>query len=230
MEEEYQKKVMENIGGVLSRIHKLSGGRKVKLLFATKTVPAEVINGLPGEILIGENKVQELEEKYPLLRKDGITVHFIGHLQTNKVKKIIDKVSMIHSLDSLGLAEEISHRAEQKGIVMPCLVEINIAHEPDKGGVFPAAPEHKFYAGANFTKGRWSVTTGLQYIAGLYTAVGDNPRQEDFALWNLRGTFRACKWLNVWARGENLLAQKYEINAGYPMPRATFMGGIHINI
>ena len=94
----------------------------------------------------------------------------------------------------------------------------------------PAAPEHKFYAGANFTKGRWSVTTGLQYIAGLYTAVGDNPRQEDFALWNLRGTFRACKWLNVWARGENLLAQKYEINAGYPMPRATFMGGIHINI
>ena len=94
----------------------------------------------------------------------------------------------------------------------------------------PAAPEHKFYAGANFTKGRWSVTTGLQYIAGLYTAVGDNPRQEDFALWNLRGTFRACKWLNVWARGENLLAQKYEMNAGYPMPRATFMGGIHRNI
>ena len=93
-----------------------------------------------------------------------------------------------------------------------------------------AAPEHKFYAGANFTKGRWSVSTGLQYIAGLYTAVGDNPQQEDFVLWNLRGSFRICKWLNIWVRGENLLAQKYEINAGYPMPRATVTGGFNINI
>lgn len=93
-----------------------------------------------------------------------------------------------------------------------------------------AAPEHKLYAGANFTKGRWSVSTGLQYIAGLYTAVGDNPQQENFVLWNLRGSFRICKWLNIWVRGENLLAQKYEINAGYPMPRATVMGGFNINI
>ena len=93
-----------------------------------------------------------------------------------------------------------------------------------------AAPEHKLYAGANFTKGRWSVSTGLQYIAGLYTAVGDNPQQENFVLWNLRGSFRICKWLNIWVRGENLLAQKYEINAGYPMPRATVMGGFNVNI
>ena len=93
-----------------------------------------------------------------------------------------------------------------------------------------AAPEHKLYSGANFTKGRWSVSTGLQYIAGLYTAVGDNPQQENFVLWNLRGSFRICKWLNIWVRGENLLAQKYEINAGYPMPRATVMGGFNINI
>lgn len=92
-----------------------------------------------------------------------------------------------------------------------------------------AAPEHKLYAGANFTKGRWNVSTGIQYIAGLYTAVGDNPQQEDFVLWNLRGSFRACKWLDIWARGENLLAQKYEINVGYPMPRATVMGGINIH-
>lgn len=92
-----------------------------------------------------------------------------------------------------------------------------------------AAPEHKLYAGANFTKGRWNVSTGIQYIAGLYTAVGDNPQQEDFVLWNLRSSFRACKWLDIWARGENLLAQKYEINVGYPMPRATVMGGINIH-
>lgn len=174
MEEEYQKKVMENIGGVLSRIHKLSGGRKVKLLFATKTVPAEVINGLPGEILIGENKVQELEEKYPLLRKDGLTVHFIGHLQTNKVKKIIDKVSMIHSLDSLGLAEEISHRAEQKGIVMPCLVEINIAHEPDKGGVFPEDA-------GNFVR-EVSVLPGIK-VCGLMTMAPAHIAPDDYRMY-----------------------------------------------
>ena len=90
-----------------------------------------------------------------------------------------------------------------------------------------AAPEHKLYAGANFTKGRWDVSSGVQYIAGLYTAVGDNPQTENFVLWNVRGSFRATEWLSVWARGENLLAQRYEINAGYPMPKATFAGGVH---
>lgn len=96
-----------------------------------------------------------------------------------------------------------------------------------------AAPEHKFYAGANFTQGRWSVSTGLQYIAGLYTSVVINGRgtetTENFVLWNLRGQFRATKWLDIWVRGENLLAQRYEINAGYPMPRATVMAGINLN-
>ena len=91
-----------------------------------------------------------------------------------------------------------------------------------------AAPEHKLYAGANFTKGRWNVSSGIQYIAGLYTAVGDNSQTEDFVLWNVRGSFRATEWLSVWARGENLLAQRYEINAGYPMPKATFEGGVHL--
>lgn len=92
-----------------------------------------------------------------------------------------------------------------------------------------AAPEHKLYAGANFSKGRWNVSSGLQYIAGLYTSVGETETTEDFVLWNLRASFRAAKWLDIWARGENLLAQRYEINAGYPMPRATVMGGMNIN-
>ena len=92
-----------------------------------------------------------------------------------------------------------------------------------------AAPEHKLYAGANFSHGRWNVSTGVQYIAGLFTAVGDQPETEDFVLWNLRASFRACKWLDIWARGENLLAQKYEINAGYPMPRATVMAGFNLS-
>lgn len=96
-----------------------------------------------------------------------------------------------------------------------------------------AAPEHKLYTGANFTHGRWSVSTGIQYVAGLYTSVVTNGRgtetTEDFVLWNLRGQFRVLKWLDIWVRGENLLAQRYEINTGYPMPGATVMGGININ-
>ncbi len=91
-----------------------------------------------------------------------------------------------------------------------------------------AAPEHKLYAGVNFSKGRWNVSTGVQYIAGLYTTT--NPvTKENFTLWNLRASFRAARWLDIWARGENLLAQSYEINAGYPMPHATVMAGISIN-
>lgn len=90
-----------------------------------------------------------------------------------------------------------------------------------------AAPEHKLYAGANFMQGRWNLSTGVQYIAGLYTST-DPAVTESFVLWNLRASFRATRWLDIWARGENLLAQKYEINAGYPMPRATVMAGINI--
>ena len=91
-----------------------------------------------------------------------------------------------------------------------------------------AAPEHKLYAGVNFSKGRWNVSTGVQYIAGLYTST-DPVEKECFTLWNLRASFRAARWLDIWARGENLLAQSYEINAGYPMPHATVMAGISIN-
>lgn len=91
-----------------------------------------------------------------------------------------------------------------------------------------AAPEHKLYAGANFSQGRWNVSTGLQYIAGLYTQT-DPAVTEDFVLWNVRASFRATRWLNIWVRGENLLAQRYEINAGYPMPRATIMAGVNFN-
>ena len=90
-----------------------------------------------------------------------------------------------------------------------------------------ASPKHKFYAGGNFTKDRWSISSGIQYVGGLYTDV-DEPTQEDFVLWNLRGSFRATKHIEVWLRGENLLAQKYEINAGDPMPRATVMGGVNV--
>lgn len=93
-----------------------------------------------------------------------------------------------------------------------------------------AAPEHKLYAGANFTSGRWSLATGIQYVKGLYTSViKGNEKQDSFVLWNLRGSYRLCNYASVFVKGENLLAQQYEINLGYPMPKATFMGGINLN-
>lgn len=91
-----------------------------------------------------------------------------------------------------------------------------------------ASPEHKLYAGAAFSRGRWYVSTGVQYVAGLYKSL-DPAETEDFVLWNVRGSFQASEWLTIWARGENLLAQRYEINAGFPMPRATVMAGVNIS-
>lgn len=95
-----------------------------------------------------------------------------------------------------------------------------------------ASPEHKLYAGIGCSKERWSVSTGVQYVAGLYTdvKVGNtgNFTKENFVLWNVRGDFRVSRWLQFWLRGENLLAQRYEINAGFPMPKATVMTGVNL--
>lgn len=93
-----------------------------------------------------------------------------------------------------------------------------------------ASPEHKAYLGAGYRRGRWTLVGGLQYVGGLYTQVGQAETKEDFLLLNVTASCRVLPWLDVWAKGENLLAQKYEINYGYPMPRAVFMGGVNINI
>ena len=92
-----------------------------------------------------------------------------------------------------------------------------------------AAPELTAYAGANYRCGKWLATFGLQYINNLYTAVGNDETKENFALLDASVTYAATRNISLWARGENLLAQKYEINLGYPMPRATFMGGVNVN-
>ena len=91
-----------------------------------------------------------------------------------------------------------------------------------------AAPEYKGYLGASYQRGRWSVNAGLQYIDGLYTAVGDNETKESFCLLDASIAYALTKGVSLWVRGENLLAQSYEINLGYPMPRATLMGGVQV--
>ena len=88
-----------------------------------------------GQLTVGENRVQQLEAHYPMLSAAGAHVHFIGRLQTNKVRNIIDKVEMIHSVDSLHLAAEVERRAAALPRVMDVLIEINAAGEATKSGV-----------------------------------------------------------------------------------------------
>lgn len=91
-----------------------------------------------------------------------------------------------------------------------------------------AAPKHKLYAGGSFTKDRWHFSTGLQYVHGLYTSL--SPRaKENFVLWNVRGSYTINDYVQLWVNGENLTDTHYEINAGFPMPGATVMGGVNIS-
>ena len=108
---------------------------EVTLIAVSKTKPVSMLQEAydAGMRDFGENKVQEILEKYNKLPGD-IRWHMIGHLQRNKVKYIIDKVSLIHSVDSLRLAEEISKEAGKHQLVMPILIELNIANEESKYG------------------------------------------------------------------------------------------------
>ena len=117
-------------------------GRKpsdITLLAATKTVePVFIKHAISlGLRAIGENKVQELLSKYDEYDLKNTELHFIGHLQTNKVRQLVGKVSMIQSVDSIKLAGEISRRSEQNGIVTDILLEVNIGREENKSGVLP---------------------------------------------------------------------------------------------
>ena len=132
--------IRENIDAV-NRIKgeaAVKSGRKaedVLLCAVTKTRTADEINEAidAGITDIGENKVQEIMDKFDSVKP--VRWHLIGHLQTNKVKYIIDKVSMIHSVDSLHLAQEIDKRAAQHGINMDILIQVNSAQEESKFGI-----------------------------------------------------------------------------------------------
>ena len=110
----------------------------VKILAATKTVSAERINLLPGFgiTLAGENRVQEYVDKKNFVH--GLTLHFIGALQTNKAKHIVGNVELIHSVDRTSLVDEIERLSRQKGLVSDVLLEVNVGGEESKSGISPA--------------------------------------------------------------------------------------------
>ena len=112
---------------------------EVKLLLATKTVPEDRIKLAlaTGETLIGENKVQELRDKYEELKEVPHTKHFIGHLQTNKIKDVIKYADCIESVDRLDLAEKLSKRLESEGKTMDILIQVNTSQEESKFGCKP---------------------------------------------------------------------------------------------
>ncbi|MBR2252932.1 MAG: TonB-dependent receptor [Prevotella sp.] len=91
-----------------------------------------------------------------------------------------------------------------------------------------SAPEYQGYLGARYARQRWTVIGGVQYIANLYTAVGDNEKKENVCLVNATVNYQLLPSLRLWLRGENLLARHYEFVLGYPMPRATFMAGVNL--
>ncbi|WP_227016911.1 YggS family pyridoxal phosphate-dependent enzyme [Sinanaerobacter chloroacetimidivorans] len=133
-------RIKENIEDIIAKKEEITAkaGRnkdEVLLVAVTKTRTAEEINEAidAGITHIGENKVQEIMDKFDQVKR--VNWHMIGHLQTNKVKYIIDKVYMIHSVDSLKLAEEIDKRAGQSGIMMNILIQVNAAEEESKFGI-----------------------------------------------------------------------------------------------
>lgn len=133
----------ENLADVEAKIVKAceNSGRQrddVTLIAVSKTKPVETLKDAYdlGVRVFGENKVQELTDKYEALPKD-IQWHMIGHLQRNKVKYIIDKVALIHSVDSIRLAETIEKEAAKHNITANILIEVNVAKEESKFGLMP---------------------------------------------------------------------------------------------
>lgn len=138
--------IKANVEKIKKTLGAISGG-KTELLAATKTVDPDRIAYAVNECgvkYIGENRVQELLEKYDRIKDLPCEIHFIGTLQKNKVKYIIDKVSLIHSVDSISLAEQIGREAVKRGTVMNVLCEVNIGYEPNKSGFLPEETEAAF--------------------------------------------------------------------------------------
>ncbi len=139
--------VEENLESVRQRMElacQASGRKKedVKLLLATKTVPLEKLKIAiqAGETLFGENKAQELLGKLPLMQQyNQVEWHFIGHLQTNKVKDVVKYVKLIHSVDRLRLGQALHHQLLKENKTMDILVQINTSYEESKFGAPPEA-------------------------------------------------------------------------------------------
>ncbi len=162
-----------------------------KLIAVSKTKPADMVLEAYncGMRDFGENKVQEIMDKYPVLPKD-IRWHLIGHLQRNKVKYIIDKVYLIHSVDSVRLAEQIQHEAEKANVHMNILIQVNIAMEDTKFGLNVDELTDTIQQISKFER---------VHIMGLMTI---GPMTDNVE--NIRMVFRKLKQLSVDIQSKNI--------------------------
>jgi pyridoxal phosphate enzyme (YggS family) len=147
--------IESNFRALVSEIDALAKGRRVTLVAVTKSGSDEELLALckAGAVNIGENRPGELRRRGDLLKDQGFKpiLHEIGNLQRNKVKLIISDVALIHSLDSLSLAEEIDKQAKKVGRVVPVLIEINSGREEQKGGILPEDAEEFLLALKDFS-------------------------------------------------------------------------------
>ena len=136
MIKENLSEVRANIKAACERSNRNSS--EVTLIAVSKTKPVEMIEEILAEQVVdfGENKAQELKSKYEVL-PENIHWHMIGHLQRNKIKYIIDKAYLIHSVDSVRLAEAIDEEAKKHDLIMPVLIEVNMAKEESIFGIMP---------------------------------------------------------------------------------------------
>lgn len=188
--------IVENLQNVERKIQEACkrAGRKrdeVTLIAVSKTKPVEMLQEVYKEGILdfGENKVQELCQKIEVL-PENINWHMIGHLQTNKVKYIVGKTRLIHSVDSLKLAEEIQRLAEKRDVDVDILVEVNIANEESKFGISKEEVINLVQAISRLTRVH---IKGLMTIAPLVNNPEDN-----------RLFFRGIKELSVDIKLQNI--------------------------
>lgn len=193
--------ILDNLSLIKERINKAcqQNGRnpdEVKLLLATKTVPAERIKIAieAGNTLIAENKIQELKEKYDALKNVRHTNHFIGHLQTNKIKDLLKcNVSCVQSLDRMDLAEKLHNRLQPENKTIEVLIQVNTSFEDSKFGINPDSA-------IGFVKQVAQLETlkikGLMTI-GLFSAEAEKVRQCFRLLKDIQQQIIALKVPNV---------------------------------
>jgi pyridoxal phosphate enzyme (YggS family) len=181
----FEGDIKSNISNLRQRVSRAAAksGRSledIKIVAVTKTIEPERINKVieQGMIDLGENRVQELCEKYDQIDKK-CNWHLIGHLQTNKVKYIVDKITMVHSLDRIRLAKELQKRGSGLGKVIDVLVQVNISGEKTKGGV---SKEEVFDFIREVSKFENLKVKGLMTIAPLV----ENPEDVRFVFRELR--------------------------------------------
>lgn len=186
-----EETLLRNVSNVLENLAKnrYQNFPPAKLIAVTKTVSPAVINRLkPFNILdIAENRVQAALPKLTKIAPE-FQLHWIGRLQTNKVKYIIEHVCLLHTLDRLSLAQEVDRRAGERGLVMPALVQVNIAREPQKGGM----PPEEVLPFLRLTRGFANIR-----VLGLMSVMPLNATEEE-----LTGLFRGMRTLFERLRNE----------------------------